>query len=105
MQVKSGNAFPSKSHYAIIVFDITQVYHEGDERSRECPGHGYPAYTEEIEAFKYYAFESKTEWQKEIDDIVRANETASAYRKKSFKAFHVDAVATIKSQTVIDISI
>jgi hypothetical protein len=39
-----------------MVFETTSIHHEGDERSRTCPGHGYPAYTEEIHTIKYIPF-------------------------------------------------
>ena len=29
----------------------TSIHHEGDERSRTNPGHGYPAYTEQVSTF------------------------------------------------------
>jgi len=31
-----------------VFFEKTSIHHEGDERSRTNPGHGYPAYTEQI---------------------------------------------------------
>jgi hypothetical protein len=33
--------------YLIITTRI--IHHEGDERSRQCPGHGYPAYSEDVQ--------------------------------------------------------
>mgnify|MGYP000063474534 CR=1 FL=1 len=42
-----------------IVLDKTTVYHEGDERSRNYPGHGYPAYSESVD--KVHRFNSQTE--------------------------------------------
>ena len=44
---------PRTKHYAIISETSTSVYHEGDERSRTNPGHGYPAYTETIKSIQY----------------------------------------------------
>jgi ribulose bisphosphate carboxylase small subunit len=38
--------------YAVLFPE--QVYHEGDERSRTNPGHGYPAYTETVEKMKEF---------------------------------------------------
>lgn len=38
--------------YAVIY--AKQVHHEGDERSRTNPGHGYPAYTENFETIKKF---------------------------------------------------
>jgi len=55
-QVKTANDVPSGEHIAVLVYKTHSVYHEGDERSRTNPGHGYPAYTEEINAFEHYVF-------------------------------------------------
>ena len=37
---------PLQPGYAIL--EEIEIYHEGDERSRNFPGHGYPAYTEKF---------------------------------------------------------
>lgn len=44
---------PDKTQYAVIHTD--SIYHEGDERSRANPGHGYPAYTEQVEKIKIFS--------------------------------------------------
>lgn len=49
--------------YAVILQE--SVYHEGDERSRTHPGHGYPAYTENFEVIK--KFKDEAELRKWID--------------------------------------
>jgi hypothetical protein len=51
-----------EEHYAILVF--SSVHIPGDERSRTCPGHGYPAHNEQV--CQYLVFESKEAWEKEI---------------------------------------
>ena len=30
------------------------IHHEGDQRSKDCPGHGYPAWTEYYEYLQYF---------------------------------------------------
>lgn len=55
---------PSVPHYAVIVQSTSQVWHEGDERSRTHPGHGYPAGYETIHKIEYEAFEN-------IEDVAR----------------------------------
>jgi len=52
---------PKKSHFAVLIQRTEMIYHEGDERSRTHPGHGYPAYTQTIESIDYYAFEDDRE--------------------------------------------
>lgn len=56
---------PQGQHYAALLFESQSIYHEGDERSRTHPGHGYPAYTEYIDTTKYIPFENEAklkEW-------------------------------------------
>lgn len=55
------------------------IHHEGDQRSRDFPGHGYGEYTESKTIFK--SFNS----QKEFEDWVKV-ETSRPYGKK-FKAY------------------
>jgi hypothetical protein len=55
------NDIPSDHHYAVISTSTSYVHHEGDERSRTNPGHGYPAYTETITSLNYEIFKTKSE--------------------------------------------
>lgn len=57
--IKEVKEFPKEKHYAALVFQTRYVRHEGDERSRTNPGHGYPAYTETINSTDYIPFDSK----------------------------------------------
>lgn len=50
-----------KTSYLVIVEDKTVIHHEGDERSKNYPWHGYPAYTETINGYKIYEFTDKAE--------------------------------------------
>lgn len=45
----------------MIYIAITKdtVYHEGDQRSRDCPGHGYPAYTESVDKITRFKTEDE----------------------------------------------
>jgi hypothetical protein len=49
--------------FAVIIWRAE--YHEGDERSRTHPGHGYPAYTTEFQEFK--PFEDENEFKKWVE--------------------------------------
>lgn len=44
---------PKERHYAVFEVKTTNIHHEGDERSRTNPGHGYPAWTEQIVSVEY----------------------------------------------------
>lgn len=65
-----------ENKYAVIYKDT--IYHEGDERSRTHPGHGYPAYTETID--KIQIFKS----QEELEDWILRNNTG--FSRKTFTA-------------------
>jgi hypothetical protein len=47
----------SKPHWALIT--SVSVYHEGDERSRTNPGHGYPAHTTQHDEYTPFATEAE----------------------------------------------
>lgn len=42
-----------------IAITKNSVYHEGDQRSRDCPGHGYPAYTESVDKITRFKTEDE----------------------------------------------
>lgn len=53
-KIKNSDSFPTFEHYGLIIFKTTNINHEGDERSRTNPGHGYPAYSETVNNFEYF---------------------------------------------------
>ena len=53
-RVKGPQDVPDVPHYAVIIYASSSVYVEGDQRSRDCPGHGYPAHTETYESFEHW---------------------------------------------------
>lgn len=79
---------PKEPHYAVIEFD--SVYIPGDARSEECPGHGYPAHSQETA--NYIVFENKEVWE----IYVKMN------RSKNIMAVHVTP-ATIETQVTVSI--
>lgn len=82
----------SKPHFALI--KIRSVYHEGDERSRTCPGHGYPAHTEEFNEYVPYATEA---------ELIDAIATARRYSlHATVVAIQVTPLA-IKTQTRVEL--
>lgn len=68
----------------IMVFDTQTIHHEGDERSRTNPGHGYPAHTETINTITYYQCDDESDvknWiirnkDKTNYSIIRANKVS-----------------------------
>lgn len=61
--IKQPEELPQQIHFAAMVFQTKFVHHEGDERSRTHPGHGYPAYTETIHSVEYIPFKSASEME------------------------------------------
>ena len=58
----SADEIPNAQHYTIIVFSRRTIHHEGDERSRNYPGHGYPAYDETLLDQEYHCYLNKANW-------------------------------------------
>lgn len=79
MAKKTKDQIMAKDHYAIVT-NVT-TYHEGDERSRTNPGHGYPAHTTTESV--YIPFETSDElldeirtnkrWSREPYQLIRAS--------------------------------
>jgi hypothetical protein len=59
--IKAPSDIPRVPHLAALIFKSRNIYHEGDERSRTNPGHGYPAHTETINTIEYVAFKDDEE--------------------------------------------
>ncbi len=66
------------------------IHHEGDERSRTHPGHGYPAYTETVRTFKEFNNED------DLKKWIKRNEN---------KSFQVIKYEELKVTTEIKIDI
>ena len=60
--------------YWAIIKEKT-IYHEGDERSRTNPGHGYPACSETYNSYTEYTDQSKL-----ITDIAYYTKTNTKFR-------------------------
>ena len=61
--VNDKKDMPSGKHWAII--EYSSVHIPGDQRSIDCPGHGYPAHNEAIVKYKAYLTEEK--WLEQIE--------------------------------------
>ncbi len=89
---------PTGNHYAIIIFKSQTIHHEGDERSRTHPGHGYPAYTETLTTNEYKWTLNKEEWVKEIEYLERARGTS---HKEEYAAIEVIGKAQVETKVVV----
>lgn len=92
-RVTTTNEVPAGPHYAI--FESNSIYIPGDERSRQYPGHGYPASTEYF--ISYIAFDTKAEWEADIQERVARNNT------DKFVAVHITP-AVIETKVVVSVT-
>jgi hypothetical protein len=65
IHVSEDSKMPKVPHWAIVGYE-TQ-YHEGDERSRTNPGHGYGAHT--TQHCTYKAFLKQEDWEAEVKEL------------------------------------
>lgn len=72
-RVSGPNEIPAEPHWAILVFETKSVYVEGDERSRTCPGHGYPAHTDVFPTYEYWVVKSEDVLKKALAELEEAN--------------------------------
>lgn len=71
---KKPSDLPPGTHYVILEF--SSIYIEGDQRSRDCPWHGYPAHTEDkVDCIVY---KSRMAWEEEV----RARTVSTGYGQK-----------------------
>ena len=54
IQVKGPNDVPEGHHYAVLIYETGSIHVEGDQRSRDAPGHGYPEHTEHYNSFEHW---------------------------------------------------
>ena len=62
-----------------VIVENRRVYHEGDERSRQHPGHGYPAHTE-FTAKIILVFDNEQELVQELGSLIRHCGDSNQYR-------------------------
>ena len=76
-----------------IIIRQDRVYHAGDERSRTNPGHGYPAYTEEVQ--KVETFEDYKRFEDRVEKYTLEKAIFKAYKAEELK---------VTTKVVIDIT-
>jgi hypothetical protein len=88
--------FPENEHWVILTYSLIHI--PGDERSRTCPGHGYPAEDKNIVNYDVYFDEKK--WKDQISYLEATN--ATSYSKTRYSAFKA---VPAKIKTSIEITI
>ena len=92
---------PKTAHYAVLISKSRTINHEGDERSRTNPGHGYPAYSEQILSIEYYDFLNK----EQVLEFIQYR-TGKAFDNTNINDIRVQHVeSTISPQLKVDINI
>lgn len=89
---------PSTASFAIYLIENKSVYHEGDQRSRDCPGHGYPSYSEDFNTSKLFVTQDKNAWIEGIKKLYEGDE-----KRKDIMAFEIAGVATVGIQVAVTV--
>jgi hypothetical protein len=88
-------------HFAALTFKTDTIHHEGDERSRTHPGHGYPAYTETINSINYTILVNESD----VTDWVRAREKENADRPYDKTLYRIIRVNPVNINTELSVNI
>lgn len=100
-RVKGPSDIPNGEHYQVIVYKTTSVSHEGDERSRTNPGHGYPAYTETFNVFEQYVSTDEKELKSFIEELEAKKNQPWNYEKNLYSVVKVAKKIEVKIETVV----
>jgi hypothetical protein len=93
-EILSPSDIPTELHFQVLCFEEQTIHHEGDERSRTNPGHGYPAYTEKIKYLKIFVTESNQP-ELELESFILKLEKSNSHGKTIY------AVTQSKKMTVL----
>jgi len=96
MKPTSKDQIPDRKHFAALVFTSQSIYHEGDERSRTHPGHGYPAHTEVIKSIDYISFTTLKEME---EWVVEAERKKTEYRLIEAQPLYAKVTAAVSIKT------
>ena len=99
VRVNHPAGLPSKTHFAILIFSSSTVHVPGDERSRQCPGHGYPAHDVTTKTCEYWAIEDMDRLHAALEDIERLR---SMGRRVDYQVISTKPVK-VTSQVVIEV--
>ena len=96
MKIKTIHDIPKALHYAAIIVKTESIHHEGDERSRTNPGHGYPAYTENRTTVEYLPFEFRGEMEAWVKDAEMRADDKPTYRIVEVNPLEVSIYTSIR---------
>lgn len=96
-RVKGPNDVPGGPHFAVLIYGSRSIYFEGDERSRTCPGHGYPAHTDVLDEIEHWV----TTERAVLDEFVSIQEMATGSNKKPYVVIEVSKKASVRHSTSV----
>jgi hypothetical protein len=96
-RVKGPNDVPNEPHFAVITYETQSIHHEGDERSRTCPGHGYPAYIETLDKLEHWV----TTERSHLEEFVTELDTRTGYDKKLYVVMEVAKKGSVARSTKV----
>ncbi|CAB4196705.1 hypothetical protein UFOVP1290_225 [uncultured Caudovirales phage] len=100
-QVKSPSDVPDGNHFAVMTYKKSSRYVEGDERSRTHPGHGYPAYCEEVFTISHYVTTSKDEFE---SFVIRTHAECIRDSATTYVAMTVSSKAKVDTKVTVSIT-
>ncbi len=99
-RVSGPGDVPAGEHFAVLVYNTQDVHHEGDERSRTNPGHGYPAYNETVNTFEHWVSTDHMVISSFVKDL---EYPTNAFSKKPYVVLKVAGKATIKTSVSLQV--
>jgi len=101
-RVKGPSDVPVGPHYCVIIYGTSSVYIEGDQRSRDCPGHGYPAHTEVYDSFEHWVTESLDELNAFVDELEKMKSNHLSSGKEPYVVLGVQGKAKVRSEVKVN---
>lgn len=98
-KLTKASEYPKDTKYLLIVFGSYGIYHEGDERSRTNPGHGYPAYTETVYSTNIHPFADMTLLKKEVERMLEHDP-----KMKDYLILEVSAKLKVIKSIALDVT-
>lgn len=96
-RVKGPNDVPNEPHFAVIIYGTRSIHHEGDERSRTCPGHGYPAHTETLDDIEHWVTTERAHLEEFVTDL----DSRTGYDKKPYVIMEVAKKGSVARSTKV----
>lgn len=101
-KIESANDVPYTHHYAVMIYYEKRIHHEGDERSRTNPGHGYPAHTEVVKLVEHWITTERHEWEQFILKCEAERNRSSYSDKRSFVGLEISCRAKTVTTVIVE---